>query len=161
MQRYDPFLSAKLGVNEGLRTLPSARKWKGSNSGYRYQDVVTSLVSYCMRVISSYFLFVIPSHFRTFAHTLEFRSPLSSLLSEITYNICQRSDTAPLATSRCSNPLEKCPLYYLSEAIYRTLSSLLLFPFVFRLSLRRLHSSPPPFPPTLSVLTRFRPGLNV
>lgn len=64
----------------------------------------------------------------------------------------QTRPMAPLPL-RCSNPLEKCPLYYLSEAIYRTLSSLLLFPFVFRSSLPLVRSP-------LSSFPVFAPGLT-
>jgi len=70
---------------------------------------------------------------RTLSYLLLFPFFSFPLPSEITYNICQRTDTADGAVTIAlqRNPLEKCPLYYLSEAIYRTLSSLLLFSFRF------------------------------
>lgn len=142
-------IRTQLSINEAS----SLRENVKSQTADINQDIVTSLVSHCALIISCNVL----SHFCSFLRSFLFFFFLSSLLSEITYNICQRSDTAPLP-SRCSNPLEKCPLYYLSEAIYRTLSCLLLFPFVFRLSLR-LHPTPPLL--THYVVSRFRPGLNV
>jgi len=102
------------------------------------EDKVTIPVSCCALIIRQQ---------RPAAHLLvPLLCPLFSfpLPSEITYNICQRTDTADGAVTIAlqRNPLEKCPLYYLSEAIYRTLSSLFLFSFRFSVFLLPSCSSP-------------------